>query len=214
MDTNINKHLESLTEIRSLMERSSKFISLNGLSGIFAGVYALIGAAVAFWAKQYYNTDFFHSREYVPDFPLQNNFMLFCLIDALLILILSIATAIILSSRKAGKTQQSLLDKSAQRLVINLCIPLAAGGIFSIALLMQGNYKLIAPVMLIFYGLSLINASKYTFGDIRYLGIVELVLGLINLFVLGYGFWFWCFGFGVMHIIYGSVMYKKYDSAN
>ncbi|MNE50569.1 hypothetical protein D3C80_1451510 [compost metagenome] len=140
--------------------------------------------------------------------------MLFCLIDALLILFLSIATAILLSSRKAGKTQQSLLDKSAQRLVVNLCIPLAAGGIFSIALLMQANYKLIAPVMLIFYGLSLINASKYTFGDIRYLGIVELILGLINLFVVGYGFWFWCFGFGVMHIVYGSVMYKKYDRAN
>ncbi|WP_245536746.1 hypothetical protein [Solitalea canadensis] len=196
------------------MERSSKFISLNGLSGIFAGVYALLGAAAAFWANQHYNKSFVPMNEYAPVFTLQNKFMLFCLIDALLVLFLSIGTAFILSKRKAGKIQHSLLDKSAQRLIINLCIPLFAGGMFSLALLLQSNYKLIAPSMLIFYGLSLINASKYTFGDIRYLGMVELVLGLINLFIIGYGFWFWCFGFGIMHIIYGSVMYRKYDSGN
>ncbi|POY38377.1 hypothetical protein C3K47_02975 [Solitalea longa] len=213
MDINVNKHLESLTEIRSLMEKSSKFISLSGLSGIFAGGYALLGAAAAFWANIHYNQLRIPIKEFSPEFSLQNSFLLFCLIDALLILLLSIVTAFIFSKQKAAKTQQSIWDKSAQRLAINLAIPLATGGVFAIYLLLDGNYKLIAPSMLIFYGLALFNASKYTIGDIRYLGLTEIALGLINLFVTGYGFWFWCFGFGVMHIIYGLVMYRKYDSA-
>ncbi|UKJ08794.1 hypothetical protein [Solitalea lacus] len=211
MDTNINKHLESLTEIRSLMEKSSKFISLSGLSGIFAGIYALIGAAAAFWANAHFNTNHTPINQYSPDFSWQDKLLLFCLLDAALVLIFSILTALLLSKQKAKKSNQLLWDKSSQRLLANLAIPLATGGVFAFALLLDGNYKLIAPSMLIFYGLALINASKYTIGDIRYLGLIEVALGLINLFVVGYGFWLWCLGFGVMHIIYGALMYRKYD---
>ena len=41
------EQLQNLAEIRSLMERSSRFISLSGLSGVGAGVCALVGSAAA-----------------------------------------------------------------------------------------------------------------------------------------------------------------------
>ncbi|MET0760350.1 MAG: hypothetical protein ABWZ56_08010, partial [Flavobacterium sp.] len=89
--------------------------------------------------------------------------------------------------------------------------PLATGGIFALLLLRNGNYGLIAPVTLIFYGMACINASKYTFRDIRYLGITVTVLGLIATEFSGYALEFWALGFGVCHILYGSMMYFKYD---
>ena len=44
---NETDYLRDIGEIRSLMERSSKFISLSGWAGIFAGIYALAGVYVA-----------------------------------------------------------------------------------------------------------------------------------------------------------------------
>jgi hypothetical protein len=97
-----------------------------------------------------------------------------------------------------------------------MLIPLVAGGIFCIAMLYHGGafILLISPAMLIFYGLSLVNGSKYTLHDIRYLGCLEIVLGLIAVFNLGYGIIFWALGFGVLHIIYGALMWFKYDRNN
>lgn len=48
------EQLQQLSEIRLLMERSSRFISLSGLSGVGAGVSALIGSAIAYWRIEQY----------------------------------------------------------------------------------------------------------------------------------------------------------------
>jgi len=200
---------ESLHEIRQMMERSSRFISLNGLSGVFAGILALLGAYIAF---QYLQTHYS-----IESYLMQNNNAgsysgyLFFAADAALVLLGSIGIAIVLSYRKAKKKGVDLWDKTAQRVFINLMIPLLAGGIFCIILLYHGLIGMVAPATLIFYGLALINASKYTYNDIRYLGMVELVIGLFAALFIGYGLFFWAAGFGLAHIIYGAVMYFKYD---
>lgn len=99
----------------------------------------------------------------------------------------------------------------AKRLMWNVALPMGAGGIFLLKLIEAGVYGLIAPGCLIFYGLALVNAAKYTLGEIRYLGYVLVVLGLINCWFPGYGLYFWAAGFGVMHIVYGMVMWNKYE---
>jgi predicted lysophospholipase L1 biosynthesis ABC-type transport system permease subunit len=200
-----DKAIEALTDIRSMMERSSKFISLSGLTGVFAGIFALAGAAAAY---------FYSAKSFGPDFIFDNlqagqktAVLTFYSVDALLVLALSVGIGILLSARKSRKTGQSVLDKTAVRMLVNLAVPLLTGGIFCIALLWHGIIGLIAPAMLIFYGLSLINASKYTIGDTRYLGYLEVVLGLISCFFIGYGLLFWAVGFGFFHIAYGLFMY-------
>ena len=90
-------------------------------------------------------------------------------------------------------------------------IPLITGGLFCLALLYHGLAGLVAPATLVFYGLALVNASKYTLHDIRNVGYCEIVLGLASLFFLGYGLEVWVIGFGILHIIYGSLMYWKYE---
>jgi hypothetical protein len=126
-------------------------------------------------------------------------------------LIVAISIGILLTLKKAKKKGQNMWGKTSQRLLLNLTMPLVAGGIFSLILIHHGLVGLIAPVTLLFYGLALLNASKYTLHDIRYLGICEIILGLIGSYFIGYGLLIWAIGFGLLHIVYGSAMYLKYD---
>jgi hypothetical protein len=205
------EHLDTLHEIRNLMERSSRFISLSGLSGVFAGIYALIGAAAAYY---YLNLNIFKPSYYeylYVNGQVNTDFVLFFLVDALLVLFAALATGILLTTRKAKKQGLPIWNNTSRRLLLNMAIPLVAGGLFCVALMYQRLFIMIAPATLIFYGLALINGSKYTLRDVHYLGLTEIVLGITGSFLLGYGLLIWTIGFGLMHIIYGTVMYYKYE---
>lgn len=201
--------IETLAEIRQLMERSSRFISLSGLSGVFAGVYALLGAYVAY---QYLNMSLTVSRKYLyAEGRSFFDFVLFLVADALIVLVLAVGTGIFLTTQKAKKDGNSLFDTAAKKLLINLAIPLVCGGLLCVSMLFHRVFGFIAPAMLIFYGLALIHASKYTLNTIRYLGFAEIALGLVSSIFIGYGLFFWALGFGVLHIVYGTFMYFKYE---
>lgn len=202
-----NQHLDTLTEIRSLMEKSTRFISLSGLSGIVAGVFALIGALIAY----YYLVSTNYEEAYLMDGSVNVDFYQFFFLNAAFVLLSSLTFGIYFTVRKARKNKQKVWDQTSKRLLINLSIPLISGGLFCLILMYHGLVGLIAPATLIFYGLALINASKYTLNDIRYLGICEIALGLISSIYIGYGLVFWAIGFGLLHIIYGFVMYFKYE---
>lgn len=203
--------LETLSEIRQLMERSSRFISLSGLSGVFAGIYALIGAFVAYLYLQLQGVGYYSGSRMVGGAN-QQDVILFLVCDAIAILVLAIGTGIFLTTRKARKDGNSIFDKSAQKLIINLSIPLVTGGLFSLALLYHGAFIYVPPAMLVFYGLALLHGSSFTRSDIRLLAFAEIILGLLSLLLIGYGFLFWVLGFGVLHIVYGTYMYLKYEA--
>ena len=195
-------YLKDIGEIKDMMNKSSRFISLSGLSGILAGVYALIGAAITYYLVDKYSDGILILDGWVYET---------CRFTLIMVAFLSIITGIILTTRKAKKNSASMWDATSKRLVINFLIPLIAGGLYILIILNNGKYGQTGALMLIFYGLALVNASKYSIGDIKYLGYTELVLGLIAALFPGYGFWLWVLGFGVMHIIYGSWMHFKYD---
>lgn len=189
------------------MERSSKFISLSGLAGILAGIYALLGACFVYYLVHYPVSPF----EY-RIYSIQKPWIIAQLISvAFLVLTLSVLTGVWLSFKKAKRNGRAFWDSTSKRILINLLIPLASGGVFILILLWNGHFGIAAPACLIFYGLALLNASPNLFEEVRYLGYSEIVLGLISAALPGYGLLFWSFGFGVLHIIYGSVMYKRYD---
>jgi general stress protein CsbA len=192
-------YLNDISEIKKLMNRSSRFISLSGLSGIFAGCYAIAGAIVAY---------FFILPE--GEFVVLDSWN-FRMLGVLLIVIaiLSVVTAYLLTTRKAKKNNEKVWDSTTKRLLLNFFIPLVTGGVYILIKLNSQHYGLTGALMLIFYGLALVNASKYTLGNIKYLGFVEIVLGLIGAAFPGYGFWFWILGFGVSHIVYGSLMFMR-----
>lgn len=221
MSDKAKEQLEHLSQIRSLMEESTQFLSLSGLSGVFAGVFALIGG----WLARF---DYFTVVAPMEQWMIQGRTdaaaamgesyiiarIKVLLLIGVCVLAASLAVGLILTASKAKKQNKQLVTKASIKMFINLLIPLAAGGIFCLSLIYNGYFGAVAPATLIFYGLALINGSKYTYRDIRYLGILEIALGLVSSFYIGYGLWFWMIGFGVLHIVYGLAMYLKYDRNN
>lgn len=194
------KYLDDLSSIKDLMSRSSRFISLSGISGIMAGLYALTGAAITY----------FYLLPKEGDYVVLHSWNFKIVIGILIaVAALSVITAFLLTSKKAKKNKEKIWDDTTKRLLISFLVPLVAGGIYILIKLNSQHYGLTGSLMLIFYGLALINASKYTLSNIKYLGYAELILGLICAAFPGYGFWFWIIGFGFLHIIYGSLIYLK-----
>ncbi len=201
------EYLDDISEIRNIMKKSSKFISLSGLSGIMAGLYALIGSFIAY-RIMYLEKSLFEVRDV---YAVEHATIVKLSVIAIVVLVLAIVTGIWLTSKKSGAKNFDFADEGFKKLIANLVIPLISGGLFILILVVRGFYSIVAPSFLIFYGLALVNGSKYTIGDIRYLGIIEIILGLICALLPGYGLIFWALGFGVMHILYGAIMYFKYE---
>lgn len=200
-----------LASIRSLMERSSKFISLSGFSGVLAGIYALIGAAIAYFML-YNDGNRLYSIHENPATAIFEDVILVKLITtAAIVLVFSVGTGMILTYQKARRKNQPIWGKASKDLLYSMLVPLLSGGFLIMILLYRGYYGVVAPASLIFYGLALIGASNFTFTDVRFLGLCDVALGLIAACLPGYGLVFWALGFGVLHIVYGSVMYFKYD---
>ena len=199
-------YLQDLKEIRNIMDRSSRFISLSGLSGVSAGIIALAGAAFAY-RFLYIHEDYLGYR-----MVLLTDEIIFKLVAlGIIMFVLAIGGGIYFTQLKAKKKQAKLWDKPTKKLIINLLIPLGTGGVLCLIFLLRGYIGLVAPFTLIFYGLGLVNASKYSFDELRSLGILEVILGLAATVFIGYGILFWAVGFGVLHIVYGLMMHYKYD---
>lgn len=204
---------QELAHIRGLMERSTRFLSLSGLSGIIAGVVALGGASLARYHTDHALVADQDALTYgtVRGQVVLDDLRITLLSDAALVLFVALLGAFWFTWRRSVRTGQHLWDTSAQRLLVNMLVPLSVGGIFCLALFYYGLPGLVAPATLVFYGLALFNASKYTLDEIRWLGVSELVLGLVALFWLDAGLLFWAVGFGVLHIFYGGLMYLRYE---
>lgn len=200
------KHQEDLAHIRSMMERSSRFISLSGLSGVFAGLSALIGGIYVYQLFKLNGIEYFTDQHVILSGSLVSELIWI----GIIILVCAFVFGTFFTVRKSRKYNLPIWTSATKNMLSHLAVPLAAGGIFCLALIYHGYFGLVAPSTLIFYGLAVINAEKYTFSDIKYLGFSELILGCISLFYIGYGLIFWILGFGILHILYGLVMFKKY----
>ncbi len=203
-----HESLAALRDIRSMMERSSRFISLSGWSGVWAGCVALLAAFLAHgMIRDYENTGYAIG---FPE-PERDAFYLKLLLLAVITFTIAGVGAFFFTARKVRQDGQKLWNPTSRKLFFSVLIPMLAGGAFCLSFLYHGNESYIAPACLAFYGLALVNGGKYTLGEIRYLGYCELALGCICLFVRRYDVYFWAAGFGVLHIIYGIIMWNRYD---
>jgi uncharacterized membrane protein (UPF0182 family) len=200
-------YLQDITEIRNMMERSSRFSLVSGLSGVLAGVYALVAAYIVY---KYYQ---FNPQSYSIQTGSFTNFNSL-LVLACITLVLGLGTAILFSYWNSVKRKEKLWNASSRRLLTNLFIPLITGGLLMLIFISKGLIGLLAPSSLVFYGLALFTASKYTFNDIRILGILQIVLGILGAYFIEQSMLIWAIGFGLVHIIYGIYIYYRYEVEN
>ncbi|MEP0006199.1 MAG: hypothetical protein ABJ387_02980 [Balneola sp.] len=191
---------QDLAEIRSMMERSSKFLSLSGLSGVLAGLYALTGSYIA-----YYIYDF------DPGFANSSGVETEIILLALLVLVLAVGSAVLLSYKKAHKKGEKVWNSASKRLLSIVGIPLSAGAIFSLILFYEGSIGLIPSVTLIFYGIALYSAGRLTFNELSVLGLLQIALGLNAAYFTEHSLLLWALGFGVAHVIYGIYIHIRHE---
>lgn len=211
--------LQTLHQIRGIMERSGRFLSLSGWSGIWAGATALAAAAIAHrWIAAarlgYFSTGYLRRVLVDEDSGAAAGYWatvgrFVALAGATLAV--ALAGGLFFTMRKARKDGATIWGPASRQMLVQGALPLLVGGIFALSMLYYGQDYLIAPVCLAFYGLALVNASRHTLGEIRYLGYLEIGLGVVSLALPCYGLLFWTAGFGVLHILYGALMWNKYD---
>lgn len=210
LSENKDETLEALQEIRSIMDRSARFISLSGWSGVWAGCTALAGAAIAYsWLQKprytYIGKLNYASSEYFDQSTI--NFIYL----AVGVFITALIGGFYFTWKKAKRHKQKMWNNASRQMLVQLFFPIFAGGVFSMIFIYYGTGMFVAPACLVFYGLALIGASRHTLSDIRYLGMLDVALGCAAMFFPGYGLFFWALGFGVLHIFYGAMMWNKYD---
>lgn len=196
-----------LNAIRNLMERSAKFVSISGVSGILAGTYALIGAALGYLLVYGFNSQMGYRDHYVNEGPILVQLALI----AASVLILALGTGMWLAFKKARIQQQRIWNPASRSLLFMVGVPLITGGILIALLIHREMYGIVAPASLIFYGLALVSGSPFTFKEIRWLGVCEIILGFLAFLTPGYGIIYWALGFGILHIVYGIIMHYRYD---
>lgn len=201
--------LHDLREIRNLMQDSTRFLSLSGLSGISAGLVALLGA----WGTYHYlQAQQLYGPIVSEDIYQAEEQLIWKLLGiGGLIFLSAVGSAAFFTLRRVRQQGKPLFTRPARHLILSLALPLLAGALFCLQLIWYGLPKLVAPATLLFYGLALLNAGKYTLREVRYLGLSEIALGLIAGLFPGYGITFWAVGFGLLHILYGTLMYLRYE---
>lgn len=216
--TDASEQLSAIKDIKQMMERSSRFISLSGWSGISAGICALAGAWFANnimsrsrYAEDNSSSNLDYSNGHVGFDTVQEFMGNKLIVIAALTFLTAFVSAFIFTYIRSRKNNTPIWGTSARRLLINVSIPMIAGGVFLLKLILDGSYGVVAPGCLIFYGLALLNGSKYTLGEIRYLGYCEIILGIVSCWFIGWGLYFWAIGFGILHIVYGAFMLNKYE---
>lgn len=201
-------YVRDLVEIRSMMERSSRFLSLSGWAGVLAGIYALAGVYLAYVVLDFNPEETF--RYSSPSANFTSEFFQIILLSVV-ILVLAIGTAIFLSYRKGKGKGEKIWNATSKTLLAHMAVPLVSGGILILILISKGLIVFAAPLSLIFYGIALYNASKFTFEVLKYLGLIQIILGLISACYTAYALLFWALGFGLFHIIYGAYMHWRYE---
>ena len=208
---NQSEYIEDIRIIKKVMEESSRFLSLSGLSGLFAGLIALAGAAFAIFILfdgRFLLDDGFFSENTAREITLLKTWLI---VTAAIVLAMAIGVSLLFSHRKSVRKGLKMWTPVSKRLLVNLLVPLITGGILILIFYFQHHWNLVIPSMLIFYGLALVSAGKFTYNEIFYLGLIEILTGLLSAALPVYGILLWCFGFGLLHITYGLIMYRKYE---
>lgn len=197
-------YLKDIAEIRSMMERSSKFLSLSGWSGILAGIYALVGVYLVHYQMGFNPIKLVYGQSEIGNLT-EIIFM------GIGVLVLALGTAIVLSAKKSNSKGEQIWNASSRHLLENISVPLLTGGILILISFSVSLVGLVLPFTLIFYGIALYNGSRVTYDSIKYLGVLQIVLGLISIYYIEFSLLLWAIGFGALHVIYGAYIYLKHE---
>jgi len=203
------KHLENLSELKSILSKNTRFLSFSGLSGVIAGITALAGEYLFY---NLYLATFSSSSNYADVRNLADMKLFYsALLIALSIIGISVIVGVILARKKIRMQGSTVNRDLLKNTLIHILVPILVGGAICFVASFTDHFIYIPAFLLIFYGLGLFNGSRFSFDDLKIVGLVFMGLGLITYAYPNLSMWTWGLGFGVGHILYGLRVYFVHD---
>ncbi|MCK5678224.1 MAG: hypothetical protein KAH72_07085 [Flavobacteriaceae bacterium] len=168
-------------------------------SFIFSGIYSLIGIFIASKLIHGYK----YSEEGINLLPI-NFFEFLLIVFAFLIFLISILTTYILARKNNTKISKNQ--------ILHFFIPLILGSIILFILLNKGYYRLVPSVLLISYGIALLNVNRLVKVNLLFLALSEIIIGIVTYYTENRELLLLAIGFGFFPILYGIYFSKKSSS--
>jgi len=186
------------------MQQTSTYFSLRGWTGILLGIYGLLIVYLVHMLTNTYG-DGFDGSSQLPIALLEIAIMVFAVVTVLI----SLITLWIRAKRRAKRHNEKLWSSLSKKLRFHTLIPLLLFVIILIIIANKGYYSSITPLLLLLYGIFLLNLSRFSSGRLKYLAIADIFLAIIAYFVFDKEMLFLGLGFGIFHIIYGLMTFNK-----
>jgi hypothetical protein len=184
-----DRAMDNLRYIRETMERASAFTAVPGWGQVAIGFTALVATYLA--AHQ----------------STARGWLGIWVAEA----IISLLIAGWLMDRKARATGTPLLSGPGRKVAFSLSPPMVVGALLTMVLFRKGLTSAIPAMWLLLYGTGVVTGGMYSVNIVPVMGICFMVLGAAGLFApAAWGNWLMATGFGGLHIIFGTIIARKY----
>jgi hypothetical protein len=184
-----DRAMDNLRFIRETMERSASFTAVSGRGGVVMGLVALLAAILA--------RNDTGSATWVAIW--------------MVAAAVSLGLASLLIARKARDAGLTLLSGPGRKFAWNVTPPLVVGGLLTVALLGAGATELLPATWLLLYGTGVVTGGAFSVLIVPLMGLTFMALGTMALFASpALGNAFMAVGFGGLHIVFGTIIWRKY----
>jgi hypothetical protein len=179
---------ENLRYIRDTIQRASTFTAVPGRGGILIGVSGLAAGMVAMRQDSF------------------TAWLLVWIIEAAFAFAIGI-TAVLVKARSTG---EDLWSKPARKFALGFVPPMLAGGIVTLALWRSGAVSVIPGAWLTLYGVAVMGGGAFSVPAVPAMGVSFFLVGCAALLVPAVGDIALICGFGLLHIVFGLLIARRY----
>ena len=181
--------IEDLRFIRETMEHAASFTAVPGWGGVAMG-FTAIGAA------------------FIAPHPSNSRTWLVTWLTAALCAFAVGALGIYWKARRVGTP---ILTRPGRQFLLSLFPPLMAGGVISYAIYARSLSHLLPTVWLLLYGVGVMSAGTFSVRVVPMMGLCFMLAGVAALFCpAGWGNAVMAAGFGGLHILFGTIIARRY----
>jgi hypothetical protein len=191
-----DRALDNLQFIRSTMERAASFTSVPGWGMVVLGVTALAASAYAgsLPAAPVYGEA--HAR-----------WLWVWMFEALLAAGLGVA-ALLFKAMRAG---DAIINGPGRRFGLGVLPPFIVGAVLTYVLWQAKQLQLLPGVWLLCYGTGVVTGGAFSMRVVPVMGICFMILGALALLTPpAWQAWLLAAGFGVLHIVFGLIIARRY----
>jgi hypothetical protein len=191
---------ENLRVIRQTMERSTKYSTLSGLSGVLIGLAAIAGVLATNWL----------TGDAPPGASVYRHPSALALVWVS-VLVMAVAIDFACNKRRAARVGKHVVSPLGAHIVLAALPAFLAGGVLTLFFYQHALLYYVWGVWMLSYGLAISAVGLFSVKPVLALGAAFVLAGAVTLLLpLPYHLYMMALTFGGFHIGYGVVMARKH----